>query len=80
MRITKITTFVLKAPIGKERFLSSQAAFPERTSLLARLETDTGLVGWGEGGQYGPAEPVASAIHDVLAPRVLGTSPQAPSS
>ena len=78
MRITKITTFVLKAPIGKERFLSSQAAFPERTSLLARLETDTGLVGWGEGGQYGPAEPVASAIHDVLAPRVLGTSPQAP--
>jgi D-galactarolactone cycloisomerase len=78
MRITKIATFVLKAPLGKERFFSSQAAFPERTSLLVRLETDEGLVGWGEGGQYGPAEPVASVIHDVLAPWVLGSSPRAP--
>jgi len=29
MQITKITTHVLKTPLGKDRFYSSQAAFPE---------------------------------------------------
>ena len=78
MQITKITTRVLKTPLGKERFYSSQAAFPERTSLLVRLETDTGLVGWGEGGQYGPPEPVAACIHAVLGSQVLGSDPRKP--
>jgi len=78
MQITKITTHVLKTPLGKERFYSSQAAFPERTSLLVRLETDTGMVGWGEGGQYGPPEPVATCIHAVLGPQVLGSDPRGP--
>ncbi len=78
MQITKITTHVLKTPLGKERFYSSQAAFPERTSLLVRLETDTGLVGWGEGGQYGPPEPVAACIHAVLGSQVLGSDPRNP--
>lgn len=33
------------------------------------------MVGWGEGGQYGPPEPVAACIDHVLAPEVLGESP-----
>jgi len=78
IQFTKITTHVLKTPLGKERFYSSQAAFPERTSLLVRLETDTGLVGWGEGGQYGPPEPVAACIHVVLGSQVLGSEPRNP--
>ena len=72
MLIKSIETFVLKAPTGDKSFYSSQAAFPERTSLLVRISTDSGLTGWGEGGQYGPAEPVASAIVDVLGPRLIG--------
>ena len=72
MLINSIETFVLKAPTGDKSFYSSQAPFPERTSLLVRISTDSGLTGWGEGGQYGPAEPVASAIVDVLGPRLIG--------
>jgi D-galactarolactone cycloisomerase len=72
MKIVSISTFILRVPLGKERFLSSQCAFPERNSLLVRLETDDGLVGWGEGGQYGPPEPVAACIKYVLGPMIQG--------
>ncbi|MCW5980950.1 MAG: mandelate racemase/muconate lactonizing enzyme family protein [Bryobacteraceae bacterium] len=76
MRISEIKTFALKAPLGEERFWSSQCPFPERKSLLVRIATDDGVVGWGEGGQYGPAEPVAACIDAVLAPRILGQDPR----
>lgn len=73
-KIDRIETFILKTPLGAERFYSSQAEFPERNSLLVRLTTSDGVVGWGEGGQYGPAEPVRSCIEDVLAPMLLEIS------
>jgi D-galactarolactone cycloisomerase len=72
MKIDRVETFVLKAPLGAARFYSSQAEFPERNSLLVRLTTSDGLVGWGEGGQYGPPEPVKAAIDHVLAPMLTG--------
>src|SRR5690348_11057531 len=72
MKIKEIETFILRAPLGTQRFFSSQAAFPERNSLLVRITTEDGLVGWGEGGQYGPPEPPAACIHDVLAPKLIG--------
>lgn len=75
MRVTKIKTFILKVPLGENRFFSSQCEFPERNSLLVCIETDEGIVGWGEGGQYGPPEPVKSCIESVLAPLVLGRDP-----
>ncbi len=75
MKITDVRTHILRVPLGNERFFSSQCAFPERKSLLVQLETDQGLIGWGEGGQYGPPEPVAACISHVLAPLVLGRNP-----
>jgi D-galactarolactone cycloisomerase len=78
MKICSITTRILRVPLGDRTFYSSQAAFPERNSLLVRIETDTGLIGWGEGGQYGPPEPVAACIDFVLAPRLLGRDPTEP--
>jgi D-galactarolactone cycloisomerase len=75
MRIDRIETFLLKVPLGKERFFAAQSVFPERTSLLVRISTDAGLAGWGECGQWGPGEHVATLIHDVLAPRLLGRNP-----
>jgi D-galactarolactone cycloisomerase len=73
MKIARIDTYVLKAPLaGGQRFYSSQAAFPERTSMLVRVTTEDGIVGWGEGGQYGPSAPPAAIIRDVLAPRLIG--------
>ncbi len=78
MRISSVEPIILRAPLGAARFLSSQSSFPERNSLLLRIETDCGLVGWGEGGQYGPPEPVAACIHAVLAPQILGCDPRQP--
>jgi D-galactarolactone cycloisomerase len=78
MKIKSITTKTLRVPLGDKTFFSSQAAFPERNSLLVRIETDAGLVGWGEGGQYGPPEPVAACIDHVLGPKLLGRDPTEP--
>jgi len=75
MKISQIKAFAPSLPLGSQRFFSSQCAFPERNSLLVRIETDDGLVGWGEGGQYGPPEPVAACVNHVLAPRIMGRSP-----
>ena len=80
MKITSIQSYMLRVPLGEKTFFSSQAAFPERNSYLVRIETDTGLVGWGEGGQYGPAEPVAACVDAVLAPRLIGRDPTEPTS
>ena len=78
MKIESIQTNVLRVPLGGQRFYSSQCAFPERKSLLVKITTDDGLIGWGEGGQYGPAEPVAACINAVLAPLLIGRDPSAP--
>ncbi|MCX7012884.1 MAG: mandelate racemase/muconate lactonizing enzyme family protein, partial [Candidatus Sumerlaeota bacterium] len=72
MNIDRIETFLLKAPLGKQRFYSSQTAFPERKSLLVKITTDEGVEGWGECGHYGPGDQTAAFIHDALAPRLLG--------
>ena len=71
MRISKVETFILRVPLGSKTFRSSQARFPERNSLLVRVTTSDGIVGWGEGGQYGPPEPVATCIDRVLAPLIV---------
>lgn len=78
MKITSVTSHILRIPLGDRVFYSSQARFPERNSYLVRIETDTGLIGWGEGGQYGPPEPVAAVIDHVFAPKLIGRDPTEP--
>lgn len=70
-KIDSVEVFILRAPLGKAKFWSSQAAFPERNSLLVKISSGP-LCGWGEAGQYGPPEPTATAIQHVLAPRIIG--------
>jgi D-galactarolactone cycloisomerase len=77
LRIRAINTYVLKAPTAKA-FYSSQGLFSGRKSLLVEIETDEGITGWGEGGQYGPAEPVRACIDSVLAPALVGCDPRTP--
>lgn len=74
MKIRAINTYVLSTPLGKERFYSSQAEFPLRTSFLVEVVTAEGPVGWGEGGQWGPSEPPAAIVQNVLGPRIIGRS------
>src|SRR5689334_21662604 len=78
MKIKSITSHILRVPLGDKTFYSSQAAFPERNSYLVRIETGSGLAGCGEGGQYGPPEPVAACIDAVLVPRLLDRDPTEP--
>jgi D-galactarolactone cycloisomerase len=78
MKIRSVSSYILRVPLGDKTFYSSQTAFPERNSYLVRVETDAGLVGWGEGGQYGPPEPVAACVDAVLAPRLIGRDPTEP--
>jgi D-galactarolactone cycloisomerase len=78
MRVRSVGSHILRAPLGAQKFYSSQAAFPERNSYLVRVETESGLVGWGEGGQYGPPEPVAACVDAVFAPRLIGRDPTEP--
>ena len=80
MKIERVDTYVLKTPLGRARFYSSQAEFPERNSLLVRLTSSDGLVGWGEGGQYGPAEPVKACIDAVLGPQLIAMHEVAPAT
>lgn len=75
MKITDIQTFLLKVPLGKERFYSSQCAFPERNSLLVKIQCDNKIFGWGESGHYGPGEPVAAFIDVILKPILIGKNP-----
>ena len=78
MKVKSVSSHILRAPLGAQKFYSSQAAFPERNSYLVRVETDSGLVGWGEGGQYGPPEPVAACVDGVFAPQLIGRDPTEP--
>ncbi len=75
MKIIGIKTYILRVPLGEKRFFSSQCAFPERNSFLVRVETDDGLYGWGEGGQYGPPEPVCACVENVLKGLYFGRDP-----
>jgi D-galactarolactone cycloisomerase len=75
MKITDVKTYLLKVPIGNKKFFSSQCVFPERNSLLVSIETNNGINGWGEAGQYGPGEPVSTFVDIVLKPSLIGKNP-----
>ena len=78
MKIEKIQTYILRSSL-REPFYSSQARFTDRNSLLVRISTYDGIVGWSEGGQYGPPESVSSSINDVLGPDLSILLPMLPS-
>jgi D-galactarolactone cycloisomerase len=73
MNIKQIETFLLEAKLeGNDCFYSSQGRFGDRRSLVVKITTDDGLVGWGESGVSMPLEHVQTFIHDAIAPRLLG--------
>lgn len=74
MKIKRITTHTLEAPIDTP-FAFSQAWVDKRVGLVVEIETDTGLIGWGDG--YGPPFALATVIDRYYAPRLIGRSPMA---
>lgn len=68
MIITGVRTHVLKAKLSQP-FAYSRAWYDTRTAMLVEVETDQGLIGWGEA--YGPAT-ITSAVVESLAPWLVG--------
>ena len=75
MKITKVETIWFEAVPQQEwakRNATARQALPN--NLWVRIHTDTGLAGLGE--SYYLPRAVASVIHDVLAPLLLGRDPR----
>lgn len=83
MRITRICVWQLDLPLTKPYFLSGgRLKFEKLDSTFVRIDTDTGLSGWGEGCPWGntylPAHgPGIRAGIATLAPALLGRDPRA---
>ena len=71
MIITSVRPHILEAPLSQP-FAYSRAWYDTRTAMLVEIETDTGLVGWGE--CYGPAR-MTSAVVKSIAPWLIGEDP-----
>jgi D-galactarolactone cycloisomerase len=71
MRITKVHTHVLQAALSQP-FAYSRAWYDTRTAMLVEIETDAGVIGWGE--CYGPAR-MTAAVVDSVAPWLIGEDP-----
>jgi D-galactarolactone cycloisomerase len=79
MKITGVRVHVLKSPLAQP-FAFSQGWVRQRAATLVEVETDAGLVGWGEAFAQGlePPEIAAAAITHALTPLALGADPLAP--
>ncbi|MEH2552276.1 D-galactarolactone cycloisomerase [Bradyrhizobium sp. AZCC 2262] len=71
MIITGVRTHVLEARLSQP-FAYSRAWYDTRTAMVVEIETDVGLIGWGE--CYGPARMTAAVVQSV-APWLIGEDP-----
>jgi len=68
MKITRVSSHVLESRLS-EPFAYSRAWYDTRAANIVEIETDQGLVGWGE--CYGPARMTAAVVEN-LAPWIIG--------
>lgn len=73
MKVAKITCHVLSAPVAKPFTSSRGWLYKTRNTCLVEVETDDGVVGWGE--CYGPSAVAKAFIDTQLAPQVIGRDP-----
>lgn len=79
MKIIKADIYSVNFPL-KEPFIISYASYPNMAAIILRLETDTGLVGYGEAvpDEHVTGEQVDAAfemLKNVLVPLILNRSP-----
>lgn len=74
MKITSVEPIILQYKLNNDqKFAYSQAWYNTRTIMILRIETDEGIVGWGEA--FGPAFVHKSIIDTVYAPKLIGMDP-----
>lgn len=71
MKITAVKTHLLEYRVARA-FGPSTMLYPYRTTLLVKITTDEGLVGWGETAPIGGAQAV---IEHQLGPMLIGQDP-----
>ncbi len=71
MKITRVRSHVLEARLSQP-FAYSRAWYDARAANIVEIETDQGVVGWGE--CYGPAR-ITAAVVDSVAPWLVGEDP-----
>jgi D-galactarolactone cycloisomerase len=71
MKIKSVRTHVLEAALSQP-FAYSRAWYDTRSAMLVEVETDEGLIGWGE--CYGPARMTAAVVGSI-APWLIGENP-----
>jgi D-galactarolactone cycloisomerase len=71
MKIKSVRTHVLEARLS-EPFAYSRAWYDTRMAMIVEIETDDGLVGWGE--CYGPAWITATVVKS-MTPLLIGMDP-----
>ena len=71
MKIKHVRTHILRAALSQP-FAYSRAWYDTRMAMVVEIETDNGLVGWGE--CYGPAR-ITAAVVDSVAQLLIGEDP-----
>lgn len=75
MVIETVESIPLAYQLGDDRgYGSSRGTFNQRQTVLVRVETSDGVVGWGEA-SYGPPRTIATLVDEVLAEHVVGMDP-----
>jgi D-galactarolactone cycloisomerase len=72
-KIKRITCHVVSAPVEKPFTSSRGWLYKTRGSCIVEIETDDGIVGWGE--CYGPSAVSKAYIDTQFAPRIIGRDP-----
>ncbi|MEW6106246.1 MAG: mandelate racemase/muconate lactonizing enzyme family protein [Bacillota bacterium] len=73
MRISEVKTHILEARL-RQPFGFSQWWYDTRRATIIEVETDDGLIGWGE--SFGPPGPIAATVKE-FRPHILGQDSRA---
>ena len=74
MKIARIDTQSVKVPytFGGDHKGEGLRTWTTNNILLVRVETDNGIVGWGEAFCYACTDAVRAAVHNMIAPIAIG--------
>ncbi|MCF8565575.1 mandelate racemase/muconate lactonizing enzyme family protein [Alicyclobacillus tolerans] len=73
MKITGVTTYVLRTSVDKPFTSARGWWYKTKNAMLVKVSTDEGIEGWGEA--YGPAEVTKTVVDTLLAPSISGHNP-----